>query len=321
MLSAEDITGLYAIIPTPATADANRMDAKDTVDLAETERLINALLRDGVDGLIVLGTTGECATLTQAEFEAFTDCVARTVDRRVPLFIGATALGGHQVAERLAFVQELGADGTLLGLPMWQPCTQAMAVKYYREVAELYPNLALMVYANARAFRFDFPLAFWAELAKAVPSVVAAKYSRLAGLRELVTATGKRINFVPNDNAAHKFFDASPETTIACWATAASMGPAPSVAMARAIRDRDGGRVAAVAKDIAWANEPVSGIVSDPEIFASYNIQIEKLRIEAAGYCKPGPMRPPYDVIPPDYAEAARACGRRWAEICKRYAN
>ena len=321
MLSAKEITGLWAIIPTPAKPGANRLDAKDTVDLAETERLINALLRDGVNALIVLGTTGECATLTQSEFEAFSDCVARTVNRRVPLFIGATALGAHQVAERLAFVQQLGADGTLLGLPMWQPCTQPMAVKYYREVAEMFPKLALMVYANARAFRFKFPLEFWAEVAKAVPNVVAAKYSRPQGLPELVAATGKRINFLPNDNAVSKFFEASPETTIACWATAASMGPAPSLAMARAIRDRDGARVQAVAKDIGWASEPLKIVTSDPEIFASYNIQIEKLRIEEAGYCKPGPMRPPYDYIPPDYEKAARECGRRWVEICKRYAN
>ena len=46
-----------------------------------------------------------------------------------------------------------------------------------------------------------------------------------------------------------------------------------------------------------------------------------KSNIEEGGYCNPGPMRPPYDYIPPEYERAARDCGRRWTEICKRYAN
>jgi len=321
MLSAKDINGLYAIIPTPALPGANRLDARNTVDLDETERLVNALIRDGIDALITLGTTGECATLTQEEFEAFADCVARTVNRRVPLFIGTTALAAHTVAERLRFVQECGADGTLLGMPMWQPCTVPMAVKYYGEVCAMFPKLALMVYANARAFRFAFPQEFWVEVKKAAPAVVAAKYSRPAGLAELVDATKGQINFVPNDMRVDKFFELSPGSTTACWATAAAMGPAPSVAMARAIRDKNAPRIKAVGADIKWANEPIHAVVENPDVFASYNIQVEKIRIEAAGYCKPGPIRPPYDYIPDDFRAASVECGRRWAELCKRYAN
>ena len=62
MLKAKDIVGMYAIIATPATPDASRLAATDTVDLQESERLINNLIRDGATGLIVLGTTGECAS-------------------------------------------------------------------------------------------------------------------------------------------------------------------------------------------------------------------------------------------------------------------
>ena len=70
-----------------------------------------------------------------------------------------------------------------------------------------------------------------------------------------------------------------------------------------------------------WASEPVIPIAQNHEVFAAYNIQIEKIRMEAAGYCRPGPLRPPYDVIPPEYEEAARECGRRWAELHRRYTN
>jgi len=321
MLTAEDITGVWAIIPTPATPDANHMGAKNTVDLDETARLVNALINDGVDAIITTGTTGECATITETEFRTFADCVARSVGRRVPLFIGATALGGHAVVERLGIVREVGADGTLLGLPMWEPCTTAMAVRYYREVAELFPQIAIMVYANTGAFRFDFPVEFWEAVATEVPNVIASKQMHAHGLKEAIAATNGRINFLPIVSRVEAFYEVSPETTIASWSTQAGMGPAPAVAMARALRARDEDRIKKITKDLAWAGESLRPINSKPELFATYNIQIEKIRMDEAGYCRPGPIRPPYDVIPPEYEQAARECGRRWAELQRRYSK
>jgi trans-o-hydroxybenzylidenepyruvate hydratase-aldolase len=321
MLSVQDIKGLYAIIPTPAKPDANQLDATHTVDLDETARLVKALIDDGVDAIVTTGTTGECATITDGEFRDLVACVSQTVGRRVPLLIGSTALGGHAIVERLKFVREAGADGALLGLPMWQPCTLGMAHKFYREVAEMFPDLAFMVYANSRAFRFGFPQEFWAAMASEVPNVVAAKYSRVTGLKEVVAATNKRINFMPVVSSAPKFYELSPETTTACWATMACCGPAPSVAMATALRARDEQRVRTIGADMSWAGEPLRPISSNAEIFASYNIQLEKIRMEAAGYCRPGPLRPPYDVVPPEYDQAARECGRRWGELHHRYSN
>lgn len=319
MLTAEDIRGLYAIIPTPARAGAERLDARDTVDLAETERLIETLIADGIAGLIALGTTGECATLSRPDYDAFVTCVLETVARRVPTFIGATALGGHEVASRLRFIRDRGADGTLLGLPMWQPVVTQEAVTYYRQVSECFPDLAVMVYANARAFRYGFPLEFWEAVATQAPSVCAAKYSRPAQLTELIAASRRRIHFMPHEMAVDAFYAASPETTTACWATAAAMGPAPARAIIEAILARDEAAIATLAEAIAWASAPIKPIVSDPEVFALYNIQLEKIRINAAGYCRCGPMRPPYDYMPPDYAAAAQECGRRWAALCRDY--
>jgi len=206
----------------------------------------------------------------------------------------------------------------LLGLPMWQPVTTDMAVKYYAEVSKLFPRLALMVYANMRAFRFGFPLEFWSALVKQAPTVMSAKYSRAQGLKQLIAATGCNINFLPIDMSVAEFHEISPETTTACWATAAAMGPEPSLAVMNAVLANDKARIKQWNDEIAWANEPILGMLANPELFASYNIQVEKVRIAAAGYCKPGPIRPPYDVFPAEYEAASRECGRRWVELRKK---
>lgn len=321
MLSPTDLRGVYAIIPTPSKEGADRADAVDTVDLAETERVINKLIADGVQGLIVLGTTGECATITQAEYEAFVDCVLATVRKRLPTFVGTTTLGTHETIRRSRFAQERGADGILLGLPMWQPVTVDMAVEFYRMVSETCPRLALMVYGNGRAFRFTFPPEFWARGVDVAPTQMAAKYSRPKSLMDSLAASKGRVHFLPHDGGVMKFHELSPQTTTACWSTAASMGPEPALVQMRALLSGDTETLKKIAEDLAWARAPLAGITGDAELFATYNIQVEKTRIQHAGYCKAGPIRPPYQIFPEEYAECARENARRWRQLCEKYAG
>ena len=315
MLSSNDIRGLYAILPTPAKPGAEQVTARNTVDLDETARTVEAMITDGCDGLIALGTTGECATLAQDDYEAFASCLVETTRKRVPLFVGTSALAAHEVARRMRYISDLDIEGTLLGLPMWQPVTVDAAVQYYRELSEAFPEVAIMVYANMRAFRFSFPDEFWQAVIKVAPTIVSAKYSQPRDLRNLIRITEGRVNIVPNEMTMARFFSESPETTICCWATAASMGPKPTIAMMRAVERGDSDAVRRISAALDWANEPILPIIAKPEVFAQYNIQMEKLRINAAGYCNAGPIRAPYASMPADFAEFSQECGRRWARL------
>jgi dihydrodipicolinate synthase/N-acetylneuraminate lyase len=318
VLTATDLRGVYAILPTPSNDDAERWDAVDTVNLEETERLTNQLIADGAAGLIVLGTTGECATITEDEYRAFTDCFLSTVNGRVPTFVGTTTMGTHQTVSRLRFAQEHGATGTMLGLPMWQPCTDDMALSFYETISGAFPELAIMVYGNPMAFRYTFPTEFWAELVKRAPTAICAKFGQAPIYQELLDATAGRINFMPMDSSAFAMASVSWDTLTACWATSASMGPQPSIALMNAILAGDRERAQAISEDIKVACETFLPPHMFP-VFGSYNIQLEKIRMATAGYCKPGPIRPPYQVIADEIAEGARENGRRWAELAKKY--
>jgi trans-o-hydroxybenzylidenepyruvate hydratase-aldolase len=89
----------------------------------------------------------------------------------------------------------------------------------------------------------------------------------------------------------------------------------------RALLANDAEALRRISTDLAWAREPIAEITGDPDLFATYNIQLEKIRIEAAGYCKAGPIRPPYNVMPERYAERARENARRWRQLCEKYSN
>jgi trans-o-hydroxybenzylidenepyruvate hydratase-aldolase len=319
MITANDLSGALAIMPTPAKEGADRLDAANTVDLDETARLAESLVRDGATGVMALGTMGECATTSHSDYEAFVDCLLKTVRGRIPTFVGTTALGGHEVARRIRFVRERGATGTLLGIPMWQPATLDMAVEFYGSVSQTFPDFPIMIYANPRAFRFAFDIDFWRRIVDKAPTVMSAKFSSKGILREAVAVTKKRVNFVPPVGLAYEFAQLSPETATTCWIPA--VGPQPALALMKALAARDAKQAKAVADDIAWAVEPHHAITGSQEVFASYNIQLEKILMGASGYCKPGPIRPPYDVMPEDFARAAREGGQRFAKLREKYSR
>ncbi|WP_300011014.1 hypothetical protein [Pseudonocardia sp.] len=114
-----------------------------------------------------------------------------------------------------------------------------------------------------------------------------------AGLEQLLEATHGTVKFLGNELMVEEFYAVSPDAAQACWATSASMGPAPALAILQAAADHDVASISRLGADIAWAHEPLLGLLSDPAAFASYNIQLEKIRMETAGYCVPGPIRPP----------------------------
>jgi trans-o-hydroxybenzylidenepyruvate hydratase-aldolase len=319
LLSAEEIAGVYAIVPTPSKDGADHWSATDTVDLAESRRLVNQLIDDGAAGIIAMGTTGECATLTEGEWRQFTEVVVSTAAERVPTFIGATTMGTHPTVERLRFARDVGATGTLLGLPMWQPCTEDMAVRFYADISEAFPDLSVMIYMNQRAFRFEFPVSFWSRVVEAAPTVTSAKYTRSPSFSEMVSAVKGRVNLMPMDATCFGYAQEVPEAVTGCWTTAASMGPHPSIAIMKALADKDMVLAKAINEDIVWATETF--MPPDPAEFGFYNIQLEKIRMDSSGYSKAGPIRPPYNIVPAEYEARARECGRRWAELERKYSG
>jgi hypothetical protein len=93
------------------------------------------------------------------------------------------------------------------------------------------------------------------------------------------------------------------------------------MALMNALAAKNVQQAKAVADDIAWAVEPHHAITGSQDVFASYNIQMEKILMGASGYSKPGPIRPPYNVMPDDFAKASRESGERFAKLREKYSK
>ena len=151
-LSSHDVQGAWVIIPTPAKDNASDWRAESTVDLDETARAVEGLIAAGIDGLMTLGTFGEGSTLTWEEKRDFVNTIVGVNRGRIPYFAGATSLNTRETVRQMRAMRDLGADGVMLGIPMWCEMETPGAVQFYKDVTEGCPELAICVYAKPEAF-------------------------------------------------------------------------------------------------------------------------------------------------------------------------
>ncbi len=123
------------------------MHADESIDLAGLRRHLDWLLESGVDGVFVLGTTGEFYALDDAEKQAvMADAVAH-VAGRVPVFAGTGAASTREVVRLTELAEREGVQGVSVITPYFVKPSQAELVAHFRAVAECSP-LPVILYNN-----------------------------------------------------------------------------------------------------------------------------------------------------------------------------
>ena len=131
-------TGMLVALATPFTADRQ-------VDFSAFRRLVRHVVAGGADGMIVLGSTGEAATLLEAERDALIEaCLLSAGD--VPVLVGTGSNATQQAALWTRRAQVLGAQGALVVTPYYNKPTPGGLVAHYQAVAEAAPGLPIMLY-------------------------------------------------------------------------------------------------------------------------------------------------------------------------------
>lgn len=113
------IRGVLSALPTPFR--------DDQVDLGAFRRFVAYQLEQGVDGLVVCGTTGEAATLTPDERAALISAAVETADGRVPVVAGVGTNATASTLTAAAQAQDLGADALMVVTPYYsRPCQDGL---------------------------------------------------------------------------------------------------------------------------------------------------------------------------------------------------
>ncbi|MBR4123332.1 MAG: 4-hydroxy-tetrahydrodipicolinate synthase [Clostridia bacterium] len=178
--------GMATALITPITENG--------IDYDAFGKLIDWQIDEGIDGLVVCGTTGEGSTLTDAEHkEAIKFAVERT-NKRVPVIAGTGSNDTAYALELTQYACEVGVDAVLVVTPYYNKATQNGLIKLFTQIADV---------ATAPVILYDVPSRTGvslepktvAELAKH-PNINAIKAAcgNISKIAEMAALCGDEIN-------------------------------------------------------------------------------------------------------------------------------
>jgi dihydrodipicolinate synthase/N-acetylneuraminate lyase len=161
----------HGVIPAATT----QFDEQLAVDIPATRRVQDALVRDGVHGMIVIGTVGENNSLERDEKLAVIASAAEAAGGRIPVIAGVSELTTPRACAFAEAAEKAGATG-LMVLPamVYVPAEHELEA-HFRAVAAS-SSLPVMLYNNPPAYRVSIGARTLANLAD-VPNIVAVKES------------------------------------------------------------------------------------------------------------------------------------------------
>jgi 4-hydroxy-tetrahydrodipicolinate synthase len=187
-------SGSLVAIVTPMTADG-------APDWPAWDRLLDFHLREGSDGIVVAGTTGESPVLSVAEVEELTRrAVARCRDR-IPVIVGAGTYSTESTVARTRALSRLGVDAVMLVTPYYNKPPQEGLYRHFMAAADA-SAVPVILYNVPSRTSVDLLPATIARLARH-PRVVAVKEATgsLSRGREILTACSADFTLLSGDDA------------------------------------------------------------------------------------------------------------------------
>lgn len=128
-MDVRKVTGSIVALVTPFTADGE-------IDFKALDRLVDFHLENETDGILVLGTTGESSTMTDAEDVAVAQHVINRVDGAIPVIGGAGSNSTEESLRKAKSLQMVGCDALLLITPYYNKSNEEGIYRHFTEVLD-----------------------------------------------------------------------------------------------------------------------------------------------------------------------------------------
>jgi dihydrodipicolinate synthase/N-acetylneuraminate lyase len=307
MIAANELGGLLGMMPAFATPDAVDVRATQTIAVDNLKEGVDKIIKDGINNIATTGTYGECYNLLFDEFKTLAVATVEAVQKRVPLFIGCTSPNPREVIQKMNFVKDLGADGVLLGVPYYETLHVQDAIRFYHDIADLFPKLNILIYHNPDNHKFVIPVAAFRELVKK-SNIIGMKDSHrttqaFMNLQKIVKG---KISVFVNQTQLYPYFKMG---AAGCWSTEVWMGPWPVLYLLDLLKKGEEQKAIEVIDDIIGdgsGGKPVPGAGN-------------KRPAEFTDYCRVGPTRVPFVTFPEAELAKAKRRAEHWMKLNAKY--
>jgi 4-hydroxy-tetrahydrodipicolinate synthase len=181
-------------IVTPMTADG-------ALDLPAWDRLLDFHMREGTEGIVVAGTTGESAALSAAEVEELTRRAVARCREKLKVIVGAGSNSTEATVDRTRSWSRLGVDAVMLVTPYYNKPPQEGLLRHFTAAADA-SDVPIILYNVPSRTAVDLLPGTVARLARH-PRIVAIKEATgsLSRAREIMSVCPPEFVVLSGDDA------------------------------------------------------------------------------------------------------------------------
>ncbi|SFP51999.1 4-hydroxy-tetrahydrodipicolinate synthase [Pseudomonas sp. NFPP07] len=169
-MSNANIHGIIGYTITPFTANGEQLDL-DTLG-----RSIDRLIDSGVQAIAPLGSTGEGAYLSDAEWDQVAEFSIRHIARRVPTIVSVSDLTTAKAVRRARFAEAKGADAVMVLPTSYWKLSEAEILAHYQAIGDSV-GVPIMLYNNPATSGTDMSVELILRIFHAVENVTMVKES------------------------------------------------------------------------------------------------------------------------------------------------
>ena len=146
---------------------------EDGVNFEEFRKMIEFQISEGVDSIVVCGTTGESSTMSTEEKKETIKFAIDVANKRVPIIAGTGGNCTKSAIEMSKYAESVGADAVLVVTPYYNKTTQAGLIAHYKAIAESI-SIPVILYNVPSRTGLNITPETYLELSK-VDNIVATK--------------------------------------------------------------------------------------------------------------------------------------------------
>ncbi|MEA5092722.1 putative 2-dehydro-3-deoxy-D-pentonate aldolase YjhH [bioreactor metagenome] len=153
-------------------------DKEGNLDIQANKNIYDHLINGGVDGIVVMGSTGEFFSMTTGQKKELIDLVTSYAGKRTKILIGTSCMRVDDTVELANYALNAGADAVMIIGPYYFALSDASVEAFYSEVAQQ---------INGDIYLYNFPDRTGYDLKPQVVLNLLKKYKNIVGFKDTVT--------------------------------------------------------------------------------------------------------------------------------------
>lgn len=156
-------------------------DANGNLDVQANKNVWDHLIKGGVDGLVIMGSTGEFFSMTTEQKKELIKLVVEHVNKRTKVYIGTSCMTVEDTVELSNFAIEAGADAVMIISPYYFALSDESVEFFYDKVAEA---------VKGDIYLYNFPDRTGHDLTPEITLNLLRKHKNIVGFKDTVSEMG-----------------------------------------------------------------------------------------------------------------------------------